>query len=243
LNLIHNLEYFQQVYIINLPHRRDRRREMARQLNKIGLSFDSPSVRLFEAVRPETSDGFPTIGTRGCFLSHLAVLRDACEQSCERILILEDDVNFIEDFNVRMGEVRAALESADWSIFYGGYLLKNHLRVGGAAVVASAEPADLIQNAHFIAFRGKAICDAVGFLDAMLCRPAGDRRGGPMHVDGAYNWFRNQFPSRITLLSVSPLGYQRSSRTDIHALRWFDRVPGIRSLVGLLRSLANMLSR
>jgi glycosyl transferase family 25 len=241
--LTDNLEYFQQVYIINLPHRRDRRREMAEQLNKIGLSFDSAGIRLFEAVRPETADSFPSIGARGCFLSHLAVLRDASEQGFERILILEDDVNFVEDFIARLGEVKAALERVDWSIFYGGYAMKPLVRTGGSEAVFFAAPADSIQTTHFIGFRGEAICDAVSFLETLLSRPSGDPRGGPMHVDGAYNWFRNQFPFRITLLSVSPLGYQRSSRTDIHAHRWFDRVPVIRSVVALLRSFANRLSR
>jgi glycosyl transferase family 25 len=214
---------------------------MAEQLKRIGLSFDSVGVRLFEAVRPETSDGFPSIGARGCFLSHLAILRDACELGCERILILEDDVNFAEDFSVRIGKVKTELELADWSIFYGGYAMKAPLRTDGAKTVASAKPTDPIQTTHFIGFRGEAICDAVSYLETLLTRPPGDPGGGPMHVDGAYNWFRNEFPSRLTLLSVSQLGYQRSSRTDIHANRWFDRVPGIRSLVGLLRSLANRL--
>lgn len=237
--MTHNLGYFEQIYIINLPHRRDRRREMAGQLKKIGLSFDSPGVRLYEAVRPATADGFPSIGTRGCFLSHLSVLRDACEHGFERILILEDDVNFSRNFVVRMGEVRAALELADWSMFYGGYAIKVPLQIGGDVAVVSAEPAVSIQNAHFIAFRGRAICDAVDFLETLLSRPPGDSNGGPMHVDGAYNWFRNEFPTRVTLVSVSQLGYQRRSRTDIHALRWFDRIPGIRYLVSMIRSLRN----
>lgn len=239
--MTHNLGYFQQIYIINLPHRRDRRREMAEQLNRIGLSFDSAGVRLFSAVRPETSEGFPSVGARGCFLSHLAVLRDACEQGFERILILEDDVNFVDDFVARMREIETALGNADWSIFYGGYALKTHLQTGGAEAVVFAEAADPIQTTHFISFRGRAICDAVSFLETLLSRPPGDPRGGPMHVDGAYNWFRNQCASRVTLLAVSPLGYQRSSRTDIHAHRWFDRTQGIRSGVGLLRNLANRL--
>jgi glycosyl transferase, family 25 len=190
-----------------LPHRRERRREMAGQLKKIGLCFDSPGIRLFEAVRPATPDGLPSIGTRGCFLSHLSVLRNACEQGFERILILEDDVNFAEDFVLRMGEVKAALENADWSIFYGGYAIKVLLQTGGDGAVVSAEPVVSIQNAHFIAFRGRAICEptAVSFLETLLSRPPGDPKGGPMHVDGAYNWFRNEYPSRVTLLSLSQL--------------------------------------
>lgn len=237
--MAHALEYFQQIYIINLPHRHDRRQEMAEQLNDIGFSFDSPGVELFKAMRPELSEGFPSVGARGCFLSHLGVLRDACNRRFERILILEDDLNFVPDFRVRMGEVTAALERADWSIFYGGYVLKSPLKMDGDGIVGRVKPSDLVYSTHFVGFRGTAICDAVNFLEEVLSRAPGDPRGGPMHVDGAYNHFRRQFASRITLLAVSQLGYQRSSRTDIHALRWFDRVPGLRSVVSLLRRLRN----
>jgi len=239
---MHILEYFQQIYVINLPHRSDRRREMAEQLNKIGLSFESPNIQLYRAVRPETPEGFPTIGARGCFLSHLGVLRDACSRGYERILILEDDLNFVPDFIARMGEVTSTLEQIDWSIFYGGYAVKTPLHADGDKLVVRAGPAVAIQNTHFIGFRGMAICGAIDFLETLLSRPFGDPRGGPMHVDGAYNWFRNEFPSCITLLSTSQLGYQRKSRTDIHALRWFDSVPGIRNLAGLLRSFSHKAS-
>jgi glycosyl transferase, family 25 len=239
---MHILEYFQRIYVINLPHRSDRRREMAEQLNKIGLSFESPNIQLYRAVRPETPEGFPTIGARGCFLSHLGVLRDACSRGHERILIFEDDLNFVPDFSARMGKVTNALEQIDWSIFYGGYAVKTPLHADGDKLIVGAEPAVAIQNAHFIGFRGAAICDAIDFLETLLSRPPGDPRGGPMHVDGAYNWFRNQFPSSITLLSTSQLGYQRRSRTDIHTLHWFDRVSGVRYLVALLRSFSNKAS-
>jgi GR25 family glycosyltransferase involved in LPS biosynthesis len=235
--LTHALEYFEQIYVINLPHRHDRRREIAEQLSEIGLGFDSPGIKLFEAVRPEAADGFPSVGARGCFLSHLGVLRDACSRGLERILIIEDDLNFVPDFNTRMDKVRLALEGIDWSVFYGGYALKSFLQMDDAEIVVKVKSSELIGNTHFVAFRGGAICEAVTFLEALLSRPAGDPRGGPMHVDGAYNWFRNEFPSRITLLAVSQLGYQRSSRTDIHALRWFDRVPVVRSAVGTLRRM------
>lgn len=234
---MHLLEYFDQIYVINLPYRRDRRQEMAEQLNEVGLSFDSPAVQLFEASRPETADGFESIGARGCFLSHLGVLRDACRRGFEQIVILEDDLNFTPDFRVRMSGVKSALEHVDWSMFYGGYVMKTPLQTTGTEIIVSANADDLIQTTHFVGFRGAAIRDAVNFLEAMLRRPAGDPNGGPMHIDGAYNWFRREFPSRITVLAGSQLGYQRRSRTDIHALRWFDRIPGVRHAVGWLRRL------
>jgi glycosyl transferase family 25 len=236
---MHVLEYFQQIYVINLPHRRDRYREMAEQLDEIGLSFNSPGVRLFAATRPEEPEGFPNIGARGCFLSHLGVLRDARERKFERILIFEDDLNFAPDFSARIKDIVSALERVDWSVFYGGYAMKIPPQPKGDEILVQPEPPDSIQTAHFIGFRGAAIAEVTEFLETVLTREPGDPKGGPMHVDGAYGWFRYLNPSRITLVSVPRLGYQRSSRTDIHALRWYDQVPGSRQAIGLLRRLRN----
>ena len=236
---MHALEYFQRIYVINLQHRSDRRREMAAQLNAIGLTFDAPNVQLVEAVRPKDSGGFPSIGTRGCFLSHLGVLRDAQKNKLDRILLFEDDLNFVSDFTVQMKPVTKALTQRDWSIFYGSYSMRASPQPEGDEKVVWAEPSDPIQTAHFIGFRGEAINEIVDFLESVLSRPPGDARGGPMHVDGAYGWYRYEHPSKTTLLAVPQLGYQRSSRTDIHALRWFDRAPGIRQTMGLLRRVMN----
>ena len=236
---MHVLEYFSKIYVINLPYRRDRLREMAEQLDKIELSFDSPVVQLFRGVRPESAGGFPSVGARGCFLSHLEVLRDACKRGFERILILEDDLNFAPNFNGLMGNVKPALEQVNWSVFYGGYVMKTPIQRDANQTILFANSDDSIQTAHFVGFRGETICDAVRFLDAILKRPPGDPKGGPMHVDGAYNWLRRELPSRITMLAGLQLGYQRRSRTDIHPLRWFDRIPGVRHAVGSLRRLGN----
>lgn len=82
------------IYVINLPYRADRRSEMAHQLVRVGLSFDDPQVVLFPAVRPTEPGALPSIGARGCFLSHLGVLRDALKKGARQILVLEDDANF-----------------------------------------------------------------------------------------------------------------------------------------------------
>ena len=240
---MHALEYFQQIYVINLPHRHDRRREMIEQLNAIGLSFDMTYVRLFEAVRPEASEGFPSIGARGCFLSHLGILRDACDRRFERILILEDDLNFAPDLNARIGNTVAELEKTDWSLFYGGYVANSLPQPEGTGGVVQLESTDLLSTTHFVGFRGPAVSEVVTYLENILSRPPGDPDGGPMQVDGAYYRFRRQFPAKITLASVPMLGYQRNSRTDIHSLRWFDRVPGIHQGVAWVRKMRNLAKR
>lgn len=232
--MAHPLDYFDRIYIINLPYRTDRKAEMAEQLRKIGLSFDSANVVLFPAVRPEQAMGFPTIGTRGCFLSHLGVLQDAARAGLSRVLILEDDLNFSADFLQRMPEVINALQSKSWSVFYGGYRLMSSVQLGDG--VLQEVGADIsIETAHFIAMAGDAIPQAAAYLEAMLARPAGDPNGGPMHVDGAYNWFRRQYKGAGTVIALSELGFQRASRTDIHDLNWYDKWPLVRQLAGVAR--------
>ncbi len=49
--------------------------------------------------------------------------------------------------------------------------------------------------------------------------PPGDETRGPMHEDVAYNWYHLANPDDVTLMEVLELGYQRSSRTDVHELR------------------------
>jgi len=234
-------EYFQRTYVINLPQRRDRRQQMARQLRKIGTSFSSPSVELFQAIRPQTPGDFPSIGARGAFLSHLKILQLANALQIERLLIFEDDLDFIADSSKRIGAAIEQLNQEDWSVFYGGYVLPNSPQPESNRALIPADPSLQIQTAHFIGFRGPAIAEAVSYLETLLSRPGGDPRGGPMHVDGAYSWFRQAFPHRLTLLATPQLGFQRSSRSDIYDLRWFDSLPGVRHAVAGLRQIRNCL--
>jgi glycosyl transferase family 25 len=141
------------IYVINLPDRTDRRQEMERQLTKIGVSFTSPQVTLFPAVRPTDRGEFPSIGSRGCFLSHLGVLRDAAERGFGLILLLEDDVDFTRHFLLRSPMLPAAL--ADCDIVYLGHLAKGPLkeRVPPDPACLTAPPTTHLMLAHAIMLR------------------------------------------------------------------------------------------
>jgi hypothetical protein len=234
----HPLNYFRKIYVINLPSRPDRQQEMAEQLQKIGLTFTHPQVELFPALRPEARDGFRTIGARGCFMSHLEVLKDARRQGYERILICEDDLDFASDFNIRIPAVVAHLADRDWGFFYGGHRLDGWplTAESGLAAIPAQQPID---TAHFVAFDQAAIAGLVVFLELLLSRSPGHPDGGPMDVDGAYTWYRSLHPAQATLAAVPVLGHQRRSRTDIHGLRWFDRTPVVRQGMAGLRRLRN----
>jgi glycosyl transferase family 25 len=239
----HALDYFERIFIINLPSRTDRQAEIALQLKAIGLSLDKANIELFPAVRPDAPEGFPSIGAKGCFMSHLGVLRTAQRLGLQRVAIFEDDLDFAADFNMRIAPVVEQLASTNWSVFYGGYHMEQASvgPVHGALVVS--QPNELIGTTHFITFQGEAIQAAVCYLEQILARPAGDPEGGPMHVDGAYNWFRRANPQFNTVLAVPELGFQRASRTDIHDLRWYDTTPLVREGMARLRLLKNALMR
>ncbi len=234
----HPLDAFAKTYVINLASRADRRAEMSKQLQRIGLQLQSERVALFEAIRPFSAGGFPTLGAHGCFMSHLGVLRTARDEGLESVLILEDDLNFSPDFMHRMPALSEQLVQQPWAFFYGGYVLDQRLPATARGWVPAA-PEMPVVTTHFVAMHGSVIAPLVSYLEAILARPPGDPAGGPMHVDGAYNWFRREHPDARTWLAVPELGHQRASRTDIHDLRWHDRLPVVRALAAWCRKARN----
>jgi hypothetical protein len=228
------LDTFDRVRIINLKHRDDRRREMTAELAKLGLTLGG-KIAFQEACRPADAAPFSSIGARGCFMSHYAILKDALDDGAQSVLILEDDLDFTRDAEDRLPATLARLATGSWSIFYGGYE-----RYAGAlddAPLCPADPAEPIRTTHFLALSRDAIAAAVPYLDRMLARPAGHPDGGPMHVDGAYSWLRKDNPQLETWLAVPELGHQRPSRTDIHDLGLLDRTPVLRDVVHILRRI------
>jgi len=136
------------------------------------------------------------------------------------------------------------VSNTNWSVLYGGEIERN-ARSNGPAENLSFQPVDAqagIGGTHFVALQGAAITGAYHYLAKMLARPAGDAMGGPMHVDGAYSWFRRSHPEFATLMCQPQIAYQRASRTDIHEGGVADKVPGLGPVLNWLRSIKNRLT-
>lgn len=230
-------DYFDRIYIINLADRQDRLVEITEQLFNVQLSLMHPKVHLFPAIKPDSAGEFESIGARGCFSSHLEILKHAKSLQLNRILILEDDLNFVNDFSSRINQVVDELSLKNWEFFYGGYLNLTALDDKSHGNILRISPYVSFHGAHFVAFQGKVISDLVDFLLLLLSRKNGDPLGGPMHVDGAYSCFRKQ--GCETYLAIPALGYQRASRTDIHQLAWYDKLPFFRQALINIRKLKN----
>lgn len=228
--------------IVNLPHRVDRRVDLAVQLQRLGLWLDHPEVAIFPAIRPDQAGGFPSIGARGCFLSHLEILKQAVAEGLDGVCICEDDLDFTADIDARLAELAENLAKTHWSVFYGGYG-ETVMGPGIAPGLRKIDHGDAVTCTHFYAIRRAAIVELVPYLEAMLRRPEGHPDGGLMHYDGALSWFRNAHPHHVTLAASPAIGVQRPSRTDIHDLRWFDRLPMLRTLATFARRVRNANQR
>jgi GR25 family glycosyltransferase involved in LPS biosynthesis len=104
-------DFFDKVIVINLDRRTDRMEKLAPQLEKLDIQY-----KRFSAVDGKKLDIDPIVaGLR----SHLQVMKQIAGQ---RVLILEDDALFVEDFNEKFEKVMQTLPE-DWDIFYLGALV------------------------------------------------------------------------------------------------------------------------
>lgn len=209
---------FQLIRIINLPSRPDRRRDMMRELHRIGLSND-PRVEFVDGVLVEDKTPFRAAGEKGVFLAHLNILINAARAE-KSVLILEDDVDFANG-------IKSWPPSDQYDINYGGYTASNS---------ADLEHSDII-GAHCMGFSVRAARALVPFLEQLL------QHESPPPIDGAYVWFRRKNPEFTSSFADPVIAIQRPSRSDIAPLRLFDRIPILSSPIAVARGIKRKLQR
>jgi hypothetical protein len=224
------IDFFDRAYVINLPDRKDRRRMIVQELKKIGMPLTPNKTDIFPAIRPDDAGAFPSVGARGCFLSHLAILKQAKQDCLDRVLIMEDDLTISGRFKTNQEILVEQLRQKDWGFVYFG-----HVEPGAADPVTLRPFSGVIITTHFYGINGAIFDRLLSFLEEVQRRPAEHHNGGPMHLDGAYSTFREQNPDVVTLIASPNLGWQRSSRSDISDNKWFDQVPGFKQVVGAVR--------
>jgi len=119
-----------RIFVINLPHRADKRAEILAQGEKYRLPLE-----IFEAVNGSafTDDklknlvhDYPacamTKGVIGCALSHLGIYKKIIDENIPIALILEDDAILRED----LGEALRQLETIDGNERPSVYLFSSH---------------------------------------------------------------------------------------------------------------------
>ncbi|HDS1681994.1 TPA: glycosyltransferase family 25 protein [Pseudomonas putida] len=226
------IDYFDRTRIINIPSRTDRRVETEAEFARNGFQIDDEKIGFFPAVTPTVQEGFPSAGVRGCFMSHLHILEEAMRLNVKNILIMEDDIQFSRRIGPYGKKAIEALQSLDWDIAYLGHSCE------GNSDTPRWTPVDRpIHLAHFYAVNGKSVGKLRDFLAQILQRPPGHPDGGPMHYDAALNTLIHTDKNIQAYYFTWNLGYQRPSRTDLHALSIFDRLAMLRPLMALYRRL------
>jgi len=106
--------YFDKIYCVNLDHRTDRWTKCLEIFNKYNLV-----VERFNAIKPEAGINTLSQGEYGCLLSHLEIIKLAKANNHNNILVLEDDVEFVENLNEVFPSLYTQVPE-DWQMLYFG---------------------------------------------------------------------------------------------------------------------------
>ena len=80
-----NFENLQNIYYINLEERTDRKKHIENEFKKLGWN----NYTRFNAIKHNK-------GAIGCSMSHLEILKNARNNNLDYVVILEDDIQFLD---------------------------------------------------------------------------------------------------------------------------------------------------
>lgn len=112
-------KYFDRIYCINLPQRKDRLLNFRKNFCNLGTD----RITYFNAI-----DGSKVIdqyewehskGSLGCRLSHLTILKEAQQNNLDKILVFEDDAIVLKSFRKKF-EHLLNIVGEDWDMIYFG---------------------------------------------------------------------------------------------------------------------------
>jgi GR25 family glycosyltransferase involved in LPS biosynthesis len=121
-------DFFDEIYCINLERRADRWKQCQSEFDKIGISNRVIKFNAFDNKENPK---------KGCYDSHLSVIKLAYERKLKNVLIFEDDVAFLKRYDdKKLNKAIENLNKTDWEFFYLGGLERrmnprpkyNHLR-------------------------------------------------------------------------------------------------------------------
>ncbi|KAL5012579.1 hypothetical protein ScPMuIL_011130 [Solemya velum] len=129
---------FDQVYMINLVRRQERRDRMMKSFDILGIDakvLDAVDGKLLNEtylkklgvqMMPGYADPYHvrplTMGEIGCFLSHYKIWEDMLDNNYERIIVFEDDVRFEPYFRRKFFNMMREVDTKvpDWDLLYIG---------------------------------------------------------------------------------------------------------------------------
>jgi len=122
------------IFIINLPRRSDRKEEMIKKLSQANITkynfvegFDGSDPELankFTQLKAKYNNPIVTSGHFACLLSHIKAIKLAKLSKYSNIMILEDDVFFLDNFLNKLNNLRVPQFDM---LYLGGIISKKKL--------------------------------------------------------------------------------------------------------------------
>ena len=133
---------FSKVYVVSLERRKDKRDSFLKELEESNLcsAFGGTDVKIIDGVdgleltyermsklgfkplesfRDPNSGRYLTWGEIGCAMSHFSIWEKVAKLD-EPVLILEDDIEFVDNFLERLEETSEASSNLEYDLFYLG---------------------------------------------------------------------------------------------------------------------------
>jgi len=227
------IDAFDRAYIINLRERPDRRQEVEQEFQQIGLSIPDDKVRFYTATRPTERAQFHSIGARGVFTSHRNILELAVKDRLRNVLVFEDDVSFRDVGERFIARLLAQISGLEWDLLYFGYASPPDEQLSGPLLPWK----DITLGTHFYAVNGPFMARMLDYMRESEAGPPGDADHGPTSADGIYNRVRLRHADVRVFLAAPTLAFQRSSRTDLQPVSFYDRNPLLAPAMRIARSV------
>lgn len=186
--------YFNKIYCVNLDSRTDKWNTCVEEFKKNDLIVERVSAVDGKTLPPR---GKLLPGELGCSASHANILRDVIKNGYDRVLILEDDVEFVPHVQIQFMEKIDSVP-ANWDMLYLG---GNHID----------DPVPL--NRWAAKIRKTYTTSHYGITLEMAKIIVDHIEQSPLQVDVLYTHYQ-QKKSCYTFMPA--LAWQRACHSDIH---------------------------
>ncbi|XP_028394615.1 procollagen galactosyltransferase 1-like [Dendronephthya gigantea] len=132
---------FDEVFVINLARRPDRRKKMKLSLDLLGINgtfidgydgkrvsdeeIDNLGIKVLDGYADPFHGRPVTKGEIGCFMSHFLLWEKMVRENLQVVMFLEDDIRFEPDFRKKVEDLMSEAEQLEWDFMYLGRKLVN----------------------------------------------------------------------------------------------------------------------
>lgn len=187
-------DHFDAAFCINLDKRKDKWKASQKEFEKIGIDVERVSgidgfLEPPASIRP---------GEVGCLKSHLKVFKIAKDRGLKSFLMLEDDIEFVDDFIEKFNEIEPYIPTYEMLYFGVNPHTGTRHEVGNSIFRIMNNYA-----AHCVIFKESCYDDIINVLSGPLVYP----------VDVHYG---NEQINHTAYCIRPPLASQRKSFSDIN---------------------------